>query len=303
MKLKISRGPVPLFHQIAEAIRYRIATGRLSPGDRLPSVRQAATLWGVNLHTVRRAYGVLSSERLVETRSGDGTRVLPGANPGTSDRLEKFLQRTLDEAQSEHHLSPAALAEKIRAWSSDDELRILHVLECSAHQAIGHAREVESRWRVQASPWVLDERTELPDGDLVATYFHYSEIQGRWPERLVDIQFVPIQPDPSLIDSLSSYADGSVVRVCEFEAAKAYQIAADLRAMLPERLLLEPMVIERGSVPPIGDESGPVLLAPRVWGSFGPEQHSDSRLYEVRYVIAAEALLELGRRFRWSATC
>ena len=104
-----------------------------------------------------------------------------------------------------------------------------------------------------------------------------------------------------MIDSLSSYPDGSVVRVCEFDAAKAFQIAADLRAMLPERLLLEPLVIARGSASPIDAASGPILLAPRVWGSLGPDQQSNPRLFEVRYVIAAEALTDLGQRFRWSA--
>ena len=56
---------VPLYHQITEALSYRIATGRIPPGQRLPSVREAATAWDVNMHTVRRAYGELSERGLV----------------------------------------------------------------------------------------------------------------------------------------------------------------------------------------------------------------------------------------------
>ena len=34
--------PVPLYRRLAEAIRCRVATGRLAPGAALPPVRQAA---------------------------------------------------------------------------------------------------------------------------------------------------------------------------------------------------------------------------------------------------------------------
>lgn len=56
--------PVPLYHQITEALSYRIATGRIPAGQRLPSVREAAKAWDVNMHTVRRAYGELSQRGL-----------------------------------------------------------------------------------------------------------------------------------------------------------------------------------------------------------------------------------------------
>ena len=68
--------------RIAAQIRARVAsssspTGRLSPGERLPSVRALARQLGVNVNTVRAAYSRLEADRLVQTRHGVGTIVLP----------------------------------------------------------------------------------------------------------------------------------------------------------------------------------------------------------------------------------
>lgn len=55
----------PLKDQIAERIRRLIKTSRLSAGDVLPSVREAADNWGVNFTTVSRAYQELKAEGLI----------------------------------------------------------------------------------------------------------------------------------------------------------------------------------------------------------------------------------------------
>jgi DNA-binding LacI/PurR family transcriptional regulator len=67
----------PLVLQIKEQILWMIASGQLQPGDRLPSVRQAAKRLGVNLHTVRSAYLRLAHLELVEIHQGALARVLP----------------------------------------------------------------------------------------------------------------------------------------------------------------------------------------------------------------------------------
>jgi DNA-binding LacI/PurR family transcriptional regulator len=66
-----------LAHQLKQQIAWLIASGRLSAGDRLPTVRRLASQLGINLHTVRSAYQKLEVEGLVETRRGRGTHVLP----------------------------------------------------------------------------------------------------------------------------------------------------------------------------------------------------------------------------------
>lgn len=69
---------VPLYQQIAEAIRQEIARGQLKPGDRLPSVRRLTSRWHCTPGTIQRAYQELAGQGLVVSRAGQGTRVVGG---------------------------------------------------------------------------------------------------------------------------------------------------------------------------------------------------------------------------------
>ncbi len=66
---------IPITRQIMDQIRLRCASGSLSPGDRLPSVRELARELTVNQNTVLRVYERLTHEGLLERRHGDGTYV------------------------------------------------------------------------------------------------------------------------------------------------------------------------------------------------------------------------------------
>jgi DNA-binding GntR family transcriptional regulator len=70
--------------RIAAAIRHRITTGALRPGDRVPSTRRVVRDFGVA--TAIRALAVLRDEGLVLTRVGSGTVVRASATgtPGGS---------------------------------------------------------------------------------------------------------------------------------------------------------------------------------------------------------------------------
>lgn len=69
------RSPTPLYEQIAARIRVAVASGDLSPGDALPSVRALARDLRVNPATVVQAYRDLALDGFVEMRHGQGTFV------------------------------------------------------------------------------------------------------------------------------------------------------------------------------------------------------------------------------------
>jgi GntR family transcriptional regulator len=69
------RSPVPIYAQIAERVRVAVASGELTRGDGLPSVRSLATRLRVNPATVVQAYQSLELEKMVEMRQGAGTFV------------------------------------------------------------------------------------------------------------------------------------------------------------------------------------------------------------------------------------
>jgi LacI family repressor for deo operon, udp, cdd, tsx, nupC, and nupG len=70
------RSGVGIAAQIRTRIAFLIADGVLTPGDRLPPVRDLARQLGVNVNTVRSAYAKLNADGLVRTRHGVGTVVL-----------------------------------------------------------------------------------------------------------------------------------------------------------------------------------------------------------------------------------
>jgi GntR family transcriptional regulator len=300
-------GPVPLYHQIAEAIRYRVATGTLLPGEQLPPVRQAAAWWSVNLHTVRRAYQELIRDGLVESRGAAGTRVIQGPAGGThrDGALAGFLRRVIQEAKEQHRLAPSDLAGLLSRWStfSDTPAREVHFVECSETQCESHCQEIEEAWDVSARPWPLAQEGEPPPGAVVGTYFHYNDIRLRWPGRLPEIAFVAIRPDPALRARLARRLGAKapvIVQLCETDREKARNIAADLVPILPpNRYRIVPHVVKRpGELLKSGGKH-PVLFAPRVWGALTLEERTDPRAVEVRYFIPPGELAGLGERFGW----
>jgi GntR family transcriptional regulator len=65
----------PLYLQIMEQIRLRIAAGDWAPGKELPSIRALAADLRVSVITVKRAYLDLESEGIIVTRHGKGSFV------------------------------------------------------------------------------------------------------------------------------------------------------------------------------------------------------------------------------------
>ena len=64
---------LPIYLQAANSIKQDIVTGKLSPGARLPSVRDLAVEYTINPNTVSRVYKELEMEGVCFTRRGMGT--------------------------------------------------------------------------------------------------------------------------------------------------------------------------------------------------------------------------------------
>lgn len=76
---------VPPFEQLRAEIARRVASGGLSQGTRLPTVRRAAADLGLAVNTVARAYRELESDGVVVTQGRRGTFVRSGIVDGTSE--------------------------------------------------------------------------------------------------------------------------------------------------------------------------------------------------------------------------
>jgi DNA-binding transcriptional regulator YhcF (GntR family) len=303
--------PVPLYHQLAESLRQMVESGALAPGDVLPPLRQAAREWGINLHTVRHAYRSLADAGIVRTTVPRGTVVLGPAPPPVSPATgpEDFLERMLREAR-EHGLSPDDVRRRLQQHAGTTptsvraQLDVVHVIECSTSQALDLARQVQDRWQVTAKPWSLERTGEPPPGILLGTYFHYNDIRTRWPRRLGQVQFTSIHPDPSLaarIRALVPPDTRATLILCERDAEKARNAAADLAAVLPSPgFEIRTLVASNPATAlHVAGRDQPVLFTPRVWGSLGPAERADPRAMEVRYLFDQAELAAVAERLQW----
>lgn len=87
--------PTPPYEQLRRQLALSIQTGRLSPDERLPPLRQLAGDLGLAVGTVARTYRELEAAGLVRSRRGGGTRV---AAPLSSEESAAAARARVDEA-------------------------------------------------------------------------------------------------------------------------------------------------------------------------------------------------------------
>ena len=98
------RSGQPIYLQIVEQIRQKVANGELKPGDQLPTVRQLAAELRVNFNTVARAYRLLDEAGLISTQHGRGTFIWETPSP---EKMQAIRQQGL-ESLTRRYLAAAA---------------------------------------------------------------------------------------------------------------------------------------------------------------------------------------------------
>jgi GntR family transcriptional regulator len=120
----------PMYLQLIEQIRRRIAVGDWPAGYELPSIRALALDVRVSVITVKRAYLELERDGLIVTRQGKGSFVADGADLG-----QKLQERELNE----HLAAAASLANALGLSDADIERRLRGVRERLAANSTGTA--------------------------------------------------------------------------------------------------------------------------------------------------------------------
>ena len=95
MELHISTSDgVPIYLQIANQVKYLVASGRLEAGNEIPPIRVLARQLLVNPNTVARAYLELEREGVVQKRHGSGTYISEsGSRLARKERLKIISER------------------------------------------------------------------------------------------------------------------------------------------------------------------------------------------------------------------
>ena len=104
----------PMYQQIMEQIKQRVAVGDWPPNTPLPSIRELATEIKVSIITVKRAYLELEREGIIVTQQGKGSWV--------NDLLDlKVIQRK----ELLHHLEQVGRLANTLAMPEDEILRLI----------------------------------------------------------------------------------------------------------------------------------------------------------------------------------
>jgi GntR family transcriptional regulator len=100
----------PMYLQIMEQVRARVAARDWLPGKELPSIRALAAALNVSVITIKRAYLDLENEGVIVTRHGKGSFVAD----------VNGLAGELQEERLEEHLAQAAEIGRQLGFSDED---------------------------------------------------------------------------------------------------------------------------------------------------------------------------------------
>ncbi len=99
----------PIVEQVYRGIRHEIASGRISAGQSLPTVRQLAGDLGISLNTVARSYRLLELDGLVNPIRGRGTVV--------ADKEQTESVKEMSEIRLRVELRNLLTSAKLAGWS------------------------------------------------------------------------------------------------------------------------------------------------------------------------------------------
>jgi GntR family transcriptional regulator len=93
----------PVYLQLVDQIKAAAASGTLTPGDALPSIRPLAEELRVNRNTVAKAYATLEQQGIIDTAAGKGCFVSDNHSPLKREIRVKLLTAEIDGAVVQAH--------------------------------------------------------------------------------------------------------------------------------------------------------------------------------------------------------
>lgn len=130
------RSSVPIYVQIMDQVKHKVATGELKPDDQLPTVRQLAADLRVNFNTIARAYRLLDEAGIISTQHGRGTYILELPSEENGERLRK-----------------------------EDLLRLTRHYLTEAYRLGYPAEKVNELFEEQMNIWIANQEPPSPDDD------------------------------------------------------------------------------------------------------------------------------------------
>lgn len=118
--------PTPVYQQIRSQIQHMVASGTLTAGTRLPTIRQLATDLGLAKGTVAKAYEALLHDGLVTAARRHGTAIAPHRTTDPATRTAELHAAarnyavTIHQLGTDHDTAVAALVDAMNELETLD---------------------------------------------------------------------------------------------------------------------------------------------------------------------------------------
>ena len=89
------RSSTPIYEQIEFGVKELILKGALKGGEKLPSVREMASILTINPNTISKAYGELEREGIIETLRGKGTFITDNYKGKVDEKKMEYISDEL----------------------------------------------------------------------------------------------------------------------------------------------------------------------------------------------------------------
>src|SRR5579859_1397106 len=106
---------VPVYRQLIDQVQGALASGALTAGDQLPTVRQVAVDLAINPNTVLRAYREMEIRGLLDSQQGTGTFIADRKVEYSKDDRDKKLGQLVGEFVSRAGAAGFTLKQLIKA--------------------------------------------------------------------------------------------------------------------------------------------------------------------------------------------
>lgn len=282
---------------------YEISTGKWEAGEKLPSVRKAEQLWGVNRLTVLGAYKELLEMGLVISKDRRGFFVASSQdadeNKNQKDQLDRLYSKVKDIVDRDSNFDWIATLKYFERLAEMEvkESPTLGFVECSMIQAIGHADEIESKLNVHVASVLLEDDIKIPSSmqTLFTTGFHIQEVGEIGRKRGLEVINVPIEVDQRLFASTPKEAKSATI--FELEEPMSEGIYTDVKK-------LSTISLRKKVVKDVDEEIAEflastdrelVLLSPRMWGAAKKKWRNNPRVQHIKFSIKKSAWPQIAR--------
>lgn len=286
---------IPIYRQLVDQIRAAVRQGRLTAGQKLPTVQEVSCDLSIAVGTIKRAYDELEREGIVEKVQGRGTFICyrPADSGSRKEQAMAAIDEMLDRLEG-MGFSPTEvnifLDLKLRQRAQEESRIRIAVVECNTENLTRMSEQLRRIDRVELYSYLVSTVREYPynlaeDTDLiVTTATHADELEQLLGDRKKVIR-VALRLESSCMLELLRLQRGQKVGILCSSLRYGQLLAQTCRQYAEEVTIAEPQTFDSA----LGDylQSVDALLL--------PEDHS-------RY--CSNSAREAIRRFRGTViTC